>query len=423
MLRSFEVSQQASPTGGGWQGGGARLSTVPPRDPATPVSFPAGAFGAPDRMAAPRDPLAGLDLPETGRLDVVCVRPIHNVLEYAALYRLAAALRERAPDLVVHLHLRSALCDDAPFLALPVRSVTRWGDRGGRGTLAAGLRRLAREWTPGAAALVLAPPRGWRRVAAGALHTAPLDFRTPGDDAAADRFLAALDRETPLWRVAASAPPPLSRQVAGHRFLIHQARFHVGDTLWLTPLLRALHALFPRPQVTLVAPPIAATVLAGNPHLDELIAYQPREGDEGRQRVLAALFGRSYDAALLALARRSESRWLARSDGFRGGAAAGQSRVPRRFSRFGSRLGAAVGGGDPRRVVLLGDAAQPAAAPPGPRSPAPSRRRPPDGRRPRGPRLDGGPPAGGCFTGRARPRRPRLRRPRSRRPLLHPLAG
>jgi ADP-heptose:LPS heptosyltransferase len=285
---------------------------VPPRDPATPVSFLAGAFGA--AVTAARDPLSGLaDLPATGRLDVVCVRPIHHVLEYAALYRLTAALRERLPDLAVRLHVRSALRDDAPLLALPVHSVTRWGERGGRGTLAAGLRRLVRGRETGAAALVLAPPHGWRRVVGGAFYTAPLDFRTPGDGAAGARFLAALDRETPLWRVVAGAPPPLDRQVSGHRFLIHQARFHLGDTLWLTPLLRALHAHFPRPHITLVAPPAAATVLAGNPHVDEIVAYHPREGDEGKQRVLAFLSGRSFDAALFAFARRSESRWLARA--------------------------------------------------------------------------------------------------------------
>jgi ADP-heptose:LPS heptosyltransferase len=172
--------------------------------------------------------------------------------------------------------------------------------------------------------LVLAPPHGWRRVAAGTLHTAPLDFRAPGDDAAGARFLAALERETPLWRVVAGAPPPLDPTIASHRFLILQARFHVGDTLWLTPLLRALHALFRRPRVAMVAPPAAATVLAGNPYLDELMAWLPREGEAGRRRLLAALAGRSFDAALFAFARRSESRWLAQ--------AMASARVPRRIN-------------------------------------------------------------------------------------------
>jgi len=292
-----------------------------------PVSLPAGAFGSAAGAPTAPDPLDGL--PRTGRLDVLCLRPIHHVLEYEALYRVAAALRERSPALEVHLHLRSALRDGAPFALLPAFRVNRLAGRSGAGELAADLRRLARQGEPGAASLLLAPPAGWRRVAAGRVHAVPFGFRTPGCDslgcdAAADRFLAALQCETPLWRMADGAPPPLPRRAAGQRFLIHQARFHIGDTLWLTPLLRALHAHFLRPHVTLVGPPVAATVLAGNPHLDELIPYHPREGEEGRRRVLAALAGRSFDTALFAFARRRESRWLAMAM-----AAAG---VPRRVN-------------------------------------------------------------------------------------------
>jgi len=255
------------------------------------------------------------DLPRSGRLDVVCLRPIHHVLEYEALFRLLAAIRERAPALEVVLHLRSALCDEAPFARLPVHRVMRLTARGGRGMLASELRRLILGWESGAAALVLARPLG---------------FQGPGcgDDedcsAAGRQFLAALCRETPLWRVAPGAPPPLERDAPGLRFLIHQARFHIGDVLWLTPLLRALHQIFRRPWITLVGPPAAATVLAGNPHLSELLMYHPRDGEEGRRRVLAALKGRSFDAALFGWARRSESRWLMRAM-----AAAG---VPRRVN-------------------------------------------------------------------------------------------
>jgi ADP-heptose:LPS heptosyltransferase len=244
------------------------------------------------------------DLPRSGRLDVVCLRPIHHVVEYEALFRLTAAIRDRAPALEVALHLRSALRDEAPFARLPVHRVMRLTERGGRGVLAAGCRRLLRDWEPGAAALVLARSLG---------------FEGPGcgDDeecaAAGRQFLAALCRETPLWRVAPEAPPPLDRDAAGLRFLIHQARFHIGDALWLTPLLRALHQIFRRPVITLVGPPVAATVLAGNPHLSELLVHHPRDGEEGRRRVLSALAGRSFDAALFGWARRSESRWLMRA--------------------------------------------------------------------------------------------------------------
>ncbi|HEX4964116.1 MAG TPA: glycosyltransferase family 9 protein [Thermoanaerobaculia bacterium] len=266
------------------------------------------------------DLLAGLDdLPRRGRLDVLCLRPIHHVLEYEALFRLTTALRERAPAVELHLHLHSALCDDGPFARLPAHRVERLTERGGRGALAAGLRQVVRGWEPGAAALVLAPPAGWRRVATRAeppIHAMPFGFHSPGcesDDCAeaGKQFLAALHRETPLWRENEGAPPPLPRDVPGLRFLIHQARFHIGDVLWLTPLLRSLHALFSRPRVTLVGPPVAATVLAGNPYLDELLLYQPgTHEEEDRRRVLVALAGCSFDAALFAFARRSESRWL-----------------------------------------------------------------------------------------------------------------
>ncbi len=270
-----------------------------------------------DSMALP----AGLDdLPRSGRLDVLCLRPIHHVLEYEALFRLMAALRERAPEVEVYLHLRSALCDDAPFARLPVRRVTRLTEQGGRGELASGLRRVIRGWEPGAAALVLAPPSGWRRVAVGArIFTAPFDFQSPGCGeseecaAAGTLFLDALNREMPLWRVAADAPRWLDRSAAGPRFLIHQARFHIGDVLWLTPLLRALHDLFEKPEITVVGPPVAATVLAGNPHVAGILAHHPREGEAGQRRVLGALAGRPFDAALFTFARRSESRWLMRA--------------------------------------------------------------------------------------------------------------
>jgi hypothetical protein len=181
------------------------------------VSLPAGAFGAAAGPPPGRDPLAGLGdlaaLPRRGRLDVLCLRPIHHVLEYEALFRFTAALRQRAPDLELHLHLRSALRDDAPFALLPVHRVSRLTWRSG-GELAADLRLLARQGEPGAAAVVLAPPAGWRRVAAGPVLAAPLGFRSPGCDradcaAAATRFLAALHRETPLWRVGDRAPAPL----------------------------------------------------------------------------------------------------------------------------------------------------------------------------------------------------------------------
>lgn len=99
------------------------------------------------------------------------------------------------------------------------------------------------------------------------------------------------------------------------RFLIHQARFHVGDTLWLTPLLRAIHRCFPGARTTVVAPPVARELFAGNPHVQEIVPYVPVRGRERveRRRVLGALAGHRFDAALFAFARRPESRWLAKA--------------------------------------------------------------------------------------------------------------
>lgn len=278
-----------------------------------PVSLPASAFGAFASPAGEPDPLAGLpDLPRQGPLHLFCARPIHHVLEYEALFRLAAALQER--DLDVHLLLRSALCDELPFKRLPAPRVTLLPEHGRPGPAAVWVR-TASGWRQEMALRTLAPPLGFRGPGCGGL---------PGCKEAGESFLAALYRETPLWRVAEGAPPPLPRDAAGVRILIHQARFHIGDTLWLTPLLRALHTVFHRPRITLVGPPVAATVLAGNPHLEELVGYLPRDGEEGRRRVLAALAGRPFDAALFAFARRFESSWLAQAM-----AAAG---VPRRIN-------------------------------------------------------------------------------------------
>jgi ADP-heptose:LPS heptosyltransferase len=321
-----------------------------------PVSLPAGRFGPSLEEGPLAEPFASLPARVgSGRLDVLCLRPIHHVLEYEELYRLTAALRSRLPGLPLHLHLRSALRDPRPFALLPVDRVERLASRGGRGMLAAGLRRLAGRRA--AATVVLAPPAGWRRAdpavlgggsGAGTAWSAPLGFQTPGCRgdagcaAAGAGFLAALFDEMPLWRAAAGAPPPLSRRVAGHRFLIHQARFHIGDTLWITPLLRLIHDLFRRPRVTLVGPPVAAEVLAGNPHLGELLCHHPADGEAGRRRVLAALAGRRFDAALFAFARRDESAWLARAMAGDPGQAAGRAEGGRKAGTAGGPGGPAM---------------------------------------------------------------------------------
>lgn len=113
-----------------------------------------------------------------------------------------------------------------------------------------------------------------------------------------------------------SAGPPFPRPLDGRdglRFLVHQARFHVGDALWMTPLLREIRRRFPQARTTFVVPPAALPVLAGNPHIAATVAYDGRAAREAKQGVLDRLGGAAFDAALFAFARRPESRWLARA--------------------------------------------------------------------------------------------------------------
>lgn len=117
-----------------------------------------------------------------------------------------------------------------------------------------------------------------------------------------------------LWTTAPGAGPPALEDEEHPRFLVHQARFHVGDTLWLTPLLRAIRRFFPGARTTVVGPPVALELLAGNPHVEEIVPFAPVRGRataEARRRVLGRLADRSFAAALFAFARRPESRWLA----------------------------------------------------------------------------------------------------------------
>ena len=118
------------------------------------------------------------------------------------------------------------------------------------------------------------------------------------------------DPGAPVW-VAASGVQPSNLERAGEaRFLVHQARFHIGDTLWLTPLLRQIRRRFPAARTTVVAPPAGLPVLAGNPHVTEIVPYAP---PAARRGVLERLAGRRFDVALFAFARRPESRWLAKA--------------------------------------------------------------------------------------------------------------
>jgi ADP-heptose:LPS heptosyltransferase len=245
------------------------------------VCRPAGAYGPYQREPVASSWSLGFEPSGVGRLAVVCERPLHHALEFAALYRRLRELRSRAPGMEIDLRLCSALPDDAVFASLPT-------DRVGR--LPTGPADAAYLYKVGDDAAFAACP--------------------PGDavcQEAVGRFHAALAAASPRWLLSSeSEPPPAPR-----RLLVHQSRFRVGDTLWLTPLLREIRRRFPDAAVTVVAGPLAVPVLERSPHVSDLVAWNPAGGEPERRRVLERLGERPFDAALFALARRDKSRWLA----------------------------------------------------------------------------------------------------------------
>jgi ADP-heptose:LPS heptosyltransferase len=317
-----------------------------------PISRPASDFGPPARRTSSHCLQRGClaELLPRGPIDLLCPRPLHHVLEYAALYGFAAALRADR-DGGLRLFLRSALADWSPFARLPVDEIGRLPEAGENGACAELLGRLR---AGGATCLLLGADPTWEGLAAGLpgvsgrprLRRLPLapEFQwrlvgSPGCTAAGDEFFAALARASPRWLAAAAAPPPLARGRSRQppRFLVHQGRSHLGDMLWLTPLLRAIARLFPGARVTVVGGAAAAQALAGNPHCAELLIDGPPEGRAGegpavegpavqglaaRGGLLDQLRRRRFDAALFAFAARPRSRWLA--------AAAAELGIPRR---------------------------------------------------------------------------------------------
>jgi ADP-heptose:LPS heptosyltransferase len=75
-----------------------------------------------------------------------------------------------------------------------------------------------------------------------------------------------------IWgpRLAAGGHPPAPR-----RILAIQTQ-RIGDVLCLTPLLTALRRRFPAARLAALVQPPADQLLAGNPDLDSVIAYDPR---------------------------------------------------------------------------------------------------------------------------------------------------
>ena len=262
-------------------------------DPLYPaVSRPASAFGEPASPQAMDPILHTLRDATTGSLAVLCPQPIHHVLEYARLYQLAERLEAHSPGAESHLWMCSELDDDSLFDRLPFETVHRLpeaGDRHRGKKVVAGLRDAG-------TVLLLATAGDWheslRQTGARVVSSPPLGFRgdffdSAAGEAAARAFQRAAGDGSPRWTLRPGAPWPITLPPAP-RLLVHQARFHVGDTLWLTPLLRALRRHFPDASITVVGPPSAGEILATDPAagevLTDVVPFAPRGDPAGGGR-------------------------------------------------------------------------------------------------------------------------------------------
>lgn len=109
----------------------------------------------------------------------------------------------------------------------------------------------------------------------------------------------------------------------------------IGDVIMATPLPRALKELYPSARIAWLVEPLSADVLAGNPHLDEVIVWERGKGRAARgvirfARDVAALRQRLHGAFDLAL----DVQGLARS-----AIAAWASGAPIRVGKEGAREG------------------------------------------------------------------------------------
>ncbi len=87
----------------------------------------------------------------------------------------------------------------------------------------------------------------------------------------------------------------------------------VGDAIMALPALRAVKARFPEASIGIVARPYVAEIYRDQGICDELIAYDParkHKGWRGRERLVAGLRLRKFDAALL-LQNAFDAAWLA----------------------------------------------------------------------------------------------------------------
>ncbi len=88
--------------------------------------------------------------------------------------------------------------------------------------------------------------------------------------------------------------------MAFNRILLVQTAF-LGDTILVTPLIRAVRSLFPDSQIDILVIPQTAGVLQNNPHLNKIILFDKRRDKKSAfTHTLKRLKNEHYDLAITA---------------------------------------------------------------------------------------------------------------------------
>lgn len=90
---------------------------------------------------------------------------------------------------------------------------------------------------------------------------------------------------------------PLPSDFSPRRILVVQLR-QIGDVLLCTPALRALKKRFPEARLSFLAEPLPAQVLAGNPHLDEIIIREPKATGLAPLRAILEVRKKKFDLVI-----------------------------------------------------------------------------------------------------------------------------
>jgi heptosyltransferase-2 len=159
------------------------------------------------------------------------------------------------------------------------------------------------------------------------------------------------------------------------RILVVQTAF-LGDIVLTTPLLRELKRAGADRRITVATTPLGAAILAGHPHVDEIVVHDKRGRERrplGLLRAIARVRGGRFDAAIAAQ-RSSRTGMLLvgsgakRRVGFAGAPGAwgytdrvrwdGARHAVHRYLALSAPLGGDPEAADPRPVLAVGEQAR-----------------------------------------------------------------